>query len=392
MTWQWLPKWAWTLVFRHLRSKHSRKGVQWINWFAFLGVGVGVFSWTLLMSVMSGLQGQTRSKILSQKPHIVWESTPSENVPSLIEKIKSDSEFMSRVGVIDITASLQSEGLVEVPAQGERGRTIGSGVIVEGRRDLGVDEVKLGTELLNAFWALGFSEQQSLKLYSAWDLKIPPFEFSTNKTFKSGIYQIDRSTMLMNLESLQEWLGVGNAYSIIEIRVKDPEKITVKDVQYLKDLTGLEFQSWQQRDAALWYSLKLEKFMIGLLIGFVLLIALIALNISMVVRVHERSQQVALLKALGSQEHIISRVFVTEGIVIAAVGGILGLALSGLAAFLISQFYRLPEIYYSTEVPVDWSWGLNLGFLALCLFMSAWVSYLPSRRLHRYEAAVILRS
>jgi lipoprotein-releasing system permease protein len=385
----WLPRWAWTLAFRHLRSRHSRPGIRWINRFAFVGVIVGVFAWTSLMSLMSGLQNQTRKRILLEKPHWAWEGSPVSGLSEKIESLKQDPKRWVELGFESILPVLVTEGLVELPRRGEKGRALGSGVVIEGRPEIPSGEVLLGSEL-SAF--LSPNPDELLRFYSAWDLKIPPFEFTSNQTFSSGIYEIDRTSLQVSLKDLQDWLGLGEVYSKILVRVKNPEELTTQQKDTLEKHFGLIFKSWKERDSALWYSLKLEKVMMSLVLFFVIAIAMVALNISMAVRVNEKSREMAVMRSFGVQEKWLVRIFVTEGAVMGLLGGFLGLGLARVFCELISKYLKMPDIYYSTSIPFEWDWAVNLGFVGVSFLFCAWVSYLPSRRLRGFEVASILRS
>jgi ABC-type lipoprotein release transport system permease subunit len=132
--------------------------------------------------------------------------------------------------------------------------------------------------------------------------------------------------------------------------------------------------------------------MMALLLSFVLVMALVALNISMIVRVHERAREAALIRGLGADAKYLARVFMTEAFLLSLVASTIGLVMSFGVGHLISHHLTLPDIYYSTRIPMDWNGTLNLGFAGITVVFSVLVSYLPSRRLHKLEVSTMLRS
>jgi lipoprotein-releasing system permease protein len=381
--------WKWVLAFRHYKSVHTRPGVKWINNFAFLGILVGVFAWTSLISIMSGLQSSRRNQVLSEKPHWVWEGPPTEALLDKVELLNSNLEIQAQTGIIKAEAQLVTEGILEVPKPGQQGRIYGSGVIIEGLRQLPAGVVILGSALVKSF---KIQPNDTLNLFSAWYIKSPPFGFDKWTEFTTGYQEYDRARVQMSSQDLQDWLGIGPAFSKIDIRLADPENIQESQRQFLQEHFGLQFKSWKEIDSALWYSHKLEKYMMSFLVGFVFLLALIALYISMAVKVNEKLREAALLSALGAKKNDIFKVFLLEGGMIGFKGGVMGLAFSWIFCQIVSRFVRMPEFYYDRSIPIDWNVYVNVSFLAVCWLVCLWVSYLPSRRLRQVETASLLRS
>lgn len=381
-----LPSWAQVLALRHLRGRYSRPAVKWINYFAWVGVTLGVFAWVSIMSLMSGLQNETREKILKQKPHLLWEHVPTQD---LNERVVELQKFKTLQGQdFKINSVLQTEGIVELPDRGETGRVVGSGVIIQGVKEFEENEIQLGSEL-QRYLAPG--PEENLRLRSAWRPEGLPLDFKDPKGFESGIFELDRSLIRISQRTLESWLGLQGAVSRIEIFLEDPYQAEKLKDEFETRL-GVKFKTWKQTDGALWFSLRLEKVMMGLVLFFVVLIALLALNLSIRVRVIEKRAEIALLHALGASDKILSRMFVCQGVFLGAFASVLGLLLGWVFCLVVSNFWSLPSIYYSTHLPVDWNWSLNLGFCLIAVVWSGIASALPARRIQNLNTAETLRS
>lgn len=378
-----MPKWAWILVFRHLKGVHNRPAVKWMNRFAVLGLIIGVFAWTAVVSTMRGLQNDRRDRILKQKPHILFESAPRAG---LLEKKEIIKEVLGP-DLKDLKFLLQTEGLFEVSARKQNGRISGSGVVIQGVESESAP-TQLGIELYDQFQ---MKLDEPFKLHNVWRLDLPPLELTSSATFESGIYEIDRATIRIPRVRLEKWLGLTGAISRIEIQLQNPYRAE-ELLARLNNESGLEFKTWKTLDASLWYSLKLEMIVITLSVFFVVLIAAFSVHMALSVRVAEKSREIGILRGLGADDEILSRLYFTEGLALGCLGSGMGIFLSYLFCAGMSHFWKLPSIYYYTQMPVDWSWPVNLSLMTLAIALAAIASWWPAHRVKSIEVQEALRS
>jgi lipoprotein-releasing system permease protein len=105
------------------------------------------------------------------------------------------------------------------------------------------------------------------------------------------------------------------------------------------------------------------------LIGFV---AIFNMGAILFILIMERTQMIGLLKALGSTNKQIRRIFFWNGINILFRGMIIGNAVGLGIGFLQDQFKLIPldaASYYMSYVPIDWNWSafilINIGIVVL---------------------------
>ena len=91
----------------------------------------------------------------------------------------------------------------------------------------------------------------------------------------------------------------------------------------------------------------------------------------MLVSVTERTREIGIRKALGATKRIISNQFLVEAVVIAQIGGILGVFAGILIGNLVSYFTDSPFI-------IPWFW--MIGGLILTFFTALLSGIIPARK------------
>jgi len=128
---------------------------------------------------------------------------------------------------------------------------------------------------------------------------------------------------------------------------------------------------------------RFNAFLIGLFGGAALLLAAIGLYAVVAASVAQRYREIGVRMALGARSSDVRTLVLREGLVLAALGAMIGLVISAAGTRMLSQL--LFEIK-----PLD---AATLGTAALLLLIvSALACYAPARRAQRVDAAVLLKT
>lgn len=124
-------------------------------------------------------------------------------------------------------------------------------------------------------------------------------------------------------------------------------------------------------------------FLMGLLAVLALIAAALSISSLASLAVAERRQEIALMKAVGAQEWLVSGLFLAEAAAHGILGGVLGfLAGQGLARVL-------GRVVFGSDVAVNWLLLPVMLLVALAVtFAGTW---LPLRRVARFQPATVLR-
>jgi len=164
--------------------------------------------------------------------------------------------------------------------------------------------------------------------------------------FDANHYEYDRWLVYANLPLAQAFLRAGDRVSGVEVKVDDPDRLAERkqQVQAVVDRLGrtdLQVQDWQELNLSLFSAMALEKIAVFIALLCVILVASIGILGSNLMSVLEKSKEIAILKTMGCTDRLIQRVFISEGLCLGVLGGVLGI-LAGVALCLVLDRYGLP--------------------------------------------------
>lgn len=211
-------------------------------------------------------------------------------------------------------------------------------------------------------------------------------------TFRIGNELIDGVTAYTSLEVLQGYLGAEGRISGYHVRVDRPDRASAIG-ERLGIAFGLLPFSWERIFSGLITQLTLQKAVISVVVFLIVLVAAMGIANILVLTVAEKTQEIAILRALGASGRQVLGVFTLEGFLLGASGTLLG-ALLGLAVatYFRVQPYPLPgDLYFITTLPVvvepwDLAW-----VCAVSIVTSVLASLLPARRAAALRPVEVLR-
>jgi len=176
---------------------------------------------------------------------------------------------------------------------------------------------------------------------------------------------------LQTIRNLNDWTK--DQIGGLEIFVDDFNKIDsyTPELEEYMDF-DLKLISSQDKFLEIFDWLKLLDNNVYVFIGLIGFVAIFNMGAILFILIMERTQMIGLLKALGSTNTQIRRIFFWNGINILLRGMVLGNALGLGIGFLQDQFKLIPldaASYYMNYVPIDWNWSafilINVGIIVL---------------------------
>jgi lipoprotein-releasing system permease protein len=247
-------------------------------------------------------------------------------------------------------------------------------------------------------------------------------------TFRSGYYDFDTGMALLSAGEARE-IFPADSPMILSFGIKLADRYAdAQAVQRIRSepelgaglrLSGDEVQGWRDYNRAFFGALRTEKIVMMLLVGLIFLVVGVNIFHSMRRAVAERSEDIAVLKAVGAGAESIRAAFVLDGLAVGAIGAAAGLALglfiavnvnevlafgefvARVAAALASRLaglasggdYRVfsPQYFYLAEVPVRVLFPETFFIVAAAVGSSAAAASAAASRAASLAPAEVLR-
>jgi lipoprotein-releasing system permease protein len=358
------------LAKRYMAS-HKGRGLSVITWIALAGVTVGVASLITVLSVMSGFERDLREKILGNNAHILVTMTDASS--------KAPQELYHDVDRIEKIPSIDSAmPVVYGEAFVLSGRGGAEGAFIKGiNPDQARKVLKLDAFLAEGSWdkfkgraaILGsqLADSLALDIGDSFTIVLSEGEFSPLgitprmqrlelvDTFHSGMSQFDAHHIYLPIDSASELFQTKP--QSIEVKTKDPRKIPQAKEEIRKVLgPASRVTDWISQNQDLLSALQLEKLVMGLILGLIVLVAAFNICGSLIMVVKDKTRDIAILKSMGALDSSILKIFFAQGLFIGVVGTVVGGALGVCASIVLRDYVRFPlnrAVYMIDMLPVD---------------------------------------
>jgi len=373
---------------------------------AIVAIAIGLIMMLVAFATSLGLQQKIREKMSAFTGHITISSYDNNNSQVSLTPISTDQdfypEFTSVDGIDHIQATAYLGGVIRTETDFE-------GIIVKG---VGPD---FNWEYFEDFLVAGkmpnvsdgLNNEVLISRYTANRLGLEVGDkavtyflrdetsrtpliraFEITGIYNSGFQEFDELYMLGDLRHVQrinrwEKDEVGN----FEVFLKDFGQLEEKG-QEIYENTGsfLDTRTIKQQYYSLFEWLSLFDFNVALIIGIMILVAGINMITALLVLILERTQMIGILKALGSSDWSVRKIFLYNAGYLILLGLFWG-NLIGLGLLFAQKYLKLiplnPETYYVTEAPVYIGWeyivAVNFGTLFLCMLMLLIPSFIITR-------------
>ncbi len=360
------------IAIRYLKSKKRHKGISFNTAISIGGVALGVMALLVVLSVMSGFHEDLQKKILGVNAHIVVLDYKGSiaDYSGLMGKIKGEPNVVSAapfvLGQVMVSFGKRAHGvyLRGIEPEDEAKTTEILMHVKEGSLDNlklknGVPGIILGRELANN---IGVFKNDIINIVSPAG-EIGPLgvlpkikQFRVVGIFEVGMFEYDSNLVLTAIRPAQEFFGMKDEITGIELRLDDIYK--AKDVrERIQKNLGFPYyaRDWMQMNKNLFSALKLEKFAMFVILILIILVASFNIVSTLIMNVIEKEREIAILKAMGATNEGIMAIFMLQGFLIGLVGTLIGLT-GGYALSYILNTYQIiklpPDIYYLSHLPV----------------------------------------
>lgn len=412
-----------TLAWRYLRAKREHGGASLISIISFVGIFFAVAALIITMSVMSGFRATLLDALLGGQPHVygVVSSYTEDEANALADTIRNVDGVSSVTPYIEeyvlITANgrktgaavraIRTEDLATLPFLKDGGQSAIAAGFGEGRN--GGNVVMLGAFLAAGREGLGVRPGDKVEIVTSQQTAGPmggtprSKSYTVGDIFKTGSVELDSLYVFMPMEQAQILFQSKGHYSMLDIRLKDPEK-TREAMTAIAAATGnaLYTFDWKSQRQSYLNALQVERTMVRLLVMVIMAIATLNIIVGVVMLVKNKSRDIAILRTIGLGRNGVLRVFLLVGTVLGTLGALLGVLVGVLVVMNIDTVEAFINLFVQGEVfdaetygleglpaILDWKEVIQTGLYAL--FMSMGVSLIPAWWASRQDPVSALR-
>jgi lipoprotein-releasing system permease protein len=210
-----------------------------------------------------------------------------------------------------------------------------------------------------------------------------------------GMYEYDASLAYTSLASAQEFAGLGDRVTGVEVKLANP--FDAKDVgrTIAGQLKGPYWiRDWMDMNRNLFAALQLEKLALFVIVTIIVLVAAFAIIGHLVLLVAEKRKEIGILKAMGAGAGSIGTVFLVAGMLIGVGGTVAGSAF-GLLLIWVQNTYKIirlaGDVYQISYLPMKLTGSDFAMIVGSTLVISFLATLSPARRAARMDPIEVLR-
>lgn len=389
---------------RYLRGRSGDRFSRFVSYMSTAGITIGVMSLITVLSVMNGFESQLKGRILGVLPQAIISQhdgkTPrSEQAPDFIQAMSTAGHpepIVQSEAVIQSSKQLSAGLLIGIDP--DEHDPIGQHMIAGRVSNLkpGSYQVLVGSTLARSM-DIGPGDKVRLMVTSASQFT-PLGRIPSQRIFTvGGIYNtgsdVDGQLMLTNIEDAARLLRF-NSETLTGWRLFFEDPFVVGELSQQPLPEGWKWQDWRDQRGELFQAVRMEKNMMGLMLGLIVGVAAFNIISALIMVVMEKQAEVAILKTQGMTDRQVMSIFMVQGassgVVGACIGGVLGVLMAdNLNPLLKAAGVEL--FSFGGSLPVMINPIQILVVVTLAVMLSLLATLFPSYRASSVKPAEALR-
>ncbi len=411
---------------RYLRARRRQAVVGLVTVISVAGVAAGVASLIIALAITNGMRRDLQQRLVGSTAHVQLMRTAGDGIRDWRPLMAS----LARVPhVVAVAPGLYGQVLISrgprsggalikgiLPSDESRVGNLlqtihdGSAADLAPVADAGAAEnelaapIVIGDELAET---LGASVDDTVLVTSPQGeltpLGLAPRyqRFRVVGIFSSGFYQYDSGYAFMRLSDAQRLFSEPDLISVLSFKIDDLyravqvgdaiEKAAEKDRG-----PGFQTTNWIEQNRELFRDMKLEQDVTFIVLALIVVVAALNILIALTMMVMEKTRDIAVMMSFGVTTEQVRKIFLLQGLLISAMGTLLGLGM-GYGISVLGSHYRfihldasvysidyLPFAPRLVDAVVVAAVSLSMSLLATLYPSSSAAGVLPAEAL-RYE-------
>jgi lipoprotein-releasing system permease protein len=393
-----------TIALRFLRDGRAQTTL------ILVGIAVGVSVIVFIVALITGLQSNIVERTLGTQAHIKVEAPDemnrlaplAEGTTRLVletrraQRLRSINNWQQVVSVLDHLDGVKAVSpVVSGPAFAHRGNAVESVAlvgmdpvryqriialsddIIAGRLHVGAGDAVIGRMLADD---LGVRVGDKFRLVAGDGREA---QVNIAGIFELGVRELDQRYVYLDLKQTQSLLDLPGGVTVIDVTVRDIFAAQTA-ARRIAALTGLKAESWLTTNAQLVNALRSQSMSTAMISFFVALSVAFGIASVLSISVVQRTREIGILRAMGTRQQQMLRVFLVQGAVLGLTGSAIG-AFAGYGLVWIFNTFG-PRLFY---IPV--SPALVPLAMAIATLTGTVAAAVPARRAARLDPVVAIR-
>jgi len=375
-----------------------------------VAISVGAAVIVFITALITGLQSNIIERTLGTQAHIRIEATQQHNnfAPTLdgkyvwtfenprAQRLQTINNWQEVRNTLDQYPALKTVSpLISGPAFATKGTARASILLmgIDPTRYTGIINLndyltsgQFSTEASNVL--IGCELAKELGLRTGDKLRIDAGDnqqsvMNIAGIFELGVRELDSRYVYTNIKQAQTLLNLPGGITILELKISD-----VFSANYwawrMQNLTGLYVQSWMESNGQLLNALNSQSMTTQMIRFFVAISVIFGIASVLAVSVVQRTREIGILRAMGSSQQQVLRVFLLQG-------GLLGLAGSLLGVLLGYSLVQIFNVVGASLFVIKLEPSMLLSAISIATLAGVLAAIVPARRAAKYDPAVAIR-
>jgi lipoprotein-releasing system permease protein len=373
---------------------------------AITAIALGIIIMLISIATGVGLQHKIKEKLSGFNGHIQITNYEDNNSQITISPISKKQDFypefkdvngIKRVQVFATKAGIirtdkEFEGVILKGVDKDYDWTFFKSYLIKGKVP-NFSEIRSDSVLISKLTAdrlqLNINDKFNLFFVKNDPTKAPNVRvFTIAGIYNTGFKEFDENYLIGDIKHIQrlnKWQP--NEVGGFEVLLNDFDDLQEKNSEIYNTVAStLNAESISEKYPSIFEWLQLFDSNIVVIIGIMILVAGINMITALLVLILERTQMIGILKAIGSSNWSIRKMFLYNASYLISVGLFWG-NIIGIGLLLMQKYFGFiklnPESYYVNKAPVfidfEYIFLLNVGTLMLCVIMLLIPSYIVSK-------------
>jgi lipoprotein-releasing system permease protein len=397
------------VAIRYLKAKRKQAVISLITVISIVGVAAGVAALIIALAINAGFRRDLEKKLLGAQAHVTLIPRNRTGAIADYDGVVKEAEKVPGVqfaapaiyGIALMTSEASSSGVTMkgiIPEMETRMSALANNMVEGNLNDFHDDSVIIGKELAKKLGAFkGDHVQITTPEVHMTPLGAVPRSRVVQVVgiFSSGLYDVDVSWVYVPLNFAQRILSLGDLVSDIEVKIDDIYQAKVVGQKIVDRLGGkVDFTDWMTMNQSIFQALALEKIVMFITIGLIVLVAALNIVAMLIMMVMEKTRDIAILLSMGATQENIRRIFILQGVIIGVIGTVSGVIIGQIVCHLADRYHLIslaPDVYTIAYVPFKASPLDSVIVAAVAILISFIATLYPSSAASKLQPVEALR-